>query len=357
MKNETDYGSFSRPSLKRVERHGASAAWYLWFLLALPLVLTPLLILAGKSDFFLHHGASAWVQANDAVFDQRNRDCKVLIFGDSTAMTGIDPVLVQQETGLPTCNISVTNAVLSVTGQLSLNSYLTRNPHPEVLVVQLSPEGFQKTSTIWENTVYPEGLLELLRHTPLKQSAIFFLHHPQQAFAFAGYVAGFGAWYAIRQAVHRATGVSFETDRAMVRNGFFTPPVAARHSCESFASASPLAQGADRQVAETYRSLFRSGTVLVNVAPIPNCDRNLSHYQEEFAGLTSNRLESLPIRYFNDERHFTADGSRILSRVIAEQVTSAIASTKPQRQVTLTSLNALQNSSRSPREQASALVQ
>jgi hypothetical protein len=137
---------------------------YCFLLLILPLLAIPAGIGLGASDFFLRHGASVWVQSNDAVFQMRGRECDVLVFGDSTAMTGINPDVVERNTGFKTCNISVTNSVLAVTHNLTLNRYLAHNARPRVLLIQLSPDGFEPESNSWRQTVYPEGLLELLRH-------------------------------------------------------------------------------------------------------------------------------------------------------------------------------------------------
>src|SRR5690242_12315625 len=100
------------------------ASRYCFLLLLLPLLAIPLCIRLGCSDFFLRHGASVWVRSNDAVFAMHDRDCDVLIFGDSTAMTGIDPDVVERNTGFRTCNIAVTNAVLAVTHNLTLDHFL-----------------------------------------------------------------------------------------------------------------------------------------------------------------------------------------------------------------------------------------
>ncbi len=128
---------------------GRAATRYCIALLALPLIAVPSFIALGCSDFFLHHGASVWVRSNDAVFEMSNRDCDVLIFGDSTAMTGINPEVVERNTGFKTCNIAVTNAVLAVTDNHTLNHYLAHNAKPKVLLVQFSPDGFLRDSRSW----------------------------------------------------------------------------------------------------------------------------------------------------------------------------------------------------------------
>jgi hypothetical protein len=123
-----------------------------------------------------------------------------------------------------------------------------------------------------------------------------------------------------------------EEDTLTIRNGFFTPPAPPSTSCEPGATFSnPAAGGAyPRTVVGEYESDYasRSGVVLVNVAPIPSCDENLAAFSSELNGVTSNSLEPLPVRLFNDPRHYTADGSTIVSRMVAQEV-NAVAQHNP----------------------------
>lgn len=312
----------------------AQAYWrYCLFLLILPLLAIPACIRLGSSDFFLHHGASVWVQSNDAVFDMHDRDCDVLVFGDSTAMTGINPEVIERGTGFKTCNIAVTNAVLAVTHNLTLNRYLAANAKPRVLLVQLSPDGFQPESNIWNQTVYPEGLLELLRHGSRQESRRVLLTRPQEAIAFAGYAAGFSLYAGIKSIWFHMTNMRPEEDTITVRNGFFTPPSPPSTSCEPGATFSnPQAGGGyPRTIVGEYENDYakQSGIVLVNVAPIPSCDQNLAAFSSELNGVTSNALQPLPVNLFNDPRHYTAVGSTVVSRLIAQEL-KAVAQRYPQ---------------------------
>jgi hypothetical protein len=306
---------------------------YCILLLLLPLLAIPGFIRLGCSDFFLHHGASLWVQSNDAIFNMHNRNCDVLIFGDSTAMTGIDPEVIERNTGFKTCNIAVTNAVLAVTHNLTLNRFLANNARPKVLLIQLSPDGFQPESNVWNQTVYPEGLLELLRHGNATERRHVLLTHPQQAIAFAGYAAGFTIYSAIKDFWFHVTNQRSDEDTITIRNGFFTPPAPPSTSCEPGATFSnPRAGGSfPRAVVGEYEKGYadRSGIVLVNVAPIPSCDQNLADFSSELNGITSNSLLPLPISLFNDPRHYTAVGSAVVSRLVAQEL-NAVAQRNPE---------------------------
>ena len=301
-----------------------AALQYCLLLVILPLLAIPLFIAVGRSDFFLRHGASVWVQANDAVFSMHDRRCDVVIFGDSTAMTGINPAVVEDQTGFRTCNIAVTNAVLAVTDNLTLNHYLSHNARPRVILVQLSPDAFRQENHAWRKTIYAEGLLELLRHGSPSEARKVLLTHPQEAIAFAGYAAGFSAFYDIKDLWFHVTHLRSEEDAITVRNGFFTPPAPPRTSCQPTRAISSPAQGNSfsRSLVDEYRNQYspRSGVVLVNVAPIPSCDENLAAYRSELDGVTSNHLLPLPIGLFNDDRHYTALGSTVVSRLVAAEL-------------------------------------
>ncbi len=310
-----------------------AAGRYCLLLLLLPLLAIPGCIRLGCSDFFMRHGASIWVQSNDAVFDMRDRNCDVLIYGDSTAMTGIDPDVIERNTGFKTCNISVTNAVLAVTHNLTLNRYLANNGKPRVLLIQLSPDGFQPEGNAWNQTIYPEGLLELLRHGNPEESRRVLLSHPQQAIAFAGYAAGFTIYSGIKDIWYHMTSRRPDEDSVTIHNGFFTPPAPASTSCEPGATFSNPRAGGNypRDVVEQYREGYanRSGIVLVNVAPIPSCDQNLAAFSSQLNGVTSNSLLPLPVGLFNDPRHYTAVGSAVVSRLVAQEL-NTVAQRNPQ---------------------------
>jgi hypothetical protein len=309
-----------------------AARRYCFLLLLLTVLAIPSFIRLGYSDFFMRHGASVWVQSNEAIFAMHDRDCDVLIYGDSTAMTGIDPEVVQRNTGLKTCNISVTNSVLTVTHNLTLDTYLANNPRPRVLLIQLSPDGFQPESNSWDQTVYPEGLLELLRHGTPTQARHLMYTHPREAIAFAGYAAGFTIYGLAKEAWYHATNLRSEEDSVAVHNGFFTPHAPPSTSCDPGATFSnPKAGGLfPRTVVNEFLTDYasRSDVVLVNVAPIPACDQNLAAFTSELNGITSNSVMPLPVTLFNDPRHYTAGGSAVVSRLVAQEL-NAVAERNP----------------------------
>ena len=169
-------------------------------------------------------------------------------------------------------------------------------------------------------------MLELLRHGSAAESRRVLLTHPREAVSFAGYAAGFSSYYAIKDVWFRTTHLRSEEDQIQVRNGFFTPPAPAREYCDAAAKLTDRSRGAfSRALADDFRSHYaaQSSVVLVDVAPIPSCDDNFAAYASELDGVTSNSLQALPITMFNDGRHYTADGSRWVSKMVALQVNEA----------------------------------
>ena len=296
---------------------------YLVLLLVLPLLAVPAAIAFGRSDLFLRFGASVWVRADDAIFTAQNRTCDILIFGDSTAMTGIDPALLTSITGHPACNIAVTNAVLAVAGTLPLDRFLAHNSRPRALVIQLSPESFATRKRSWESTAYPEGLLELLRWSDPHTARKALLTHPQEALGFAGYTAGYTAFAVFKRTWERLSKTQSAEDRIVIHNGFFTPPGRALTACS--VSEIPPPQPGDRIAAQTLiddlraRYAGRADHLLIDTAPIPGCDPNRPALEHELGTVTGD-LATYPINLFNDERHYTAAGSRQLTQDLATRL-------------------------------------
>jgi hypothetical protein len=176
-------------------------------------------------------------------------------------------------------------------------------------------------------------MLELLRHGTPAQNRRILLHHPQEAVAFAGYAAGFSLYAAVKSFWYRLTNVRPDEDSVAIHNGFFTPPSPARKSCEPAVPLSDAGAGGEyaRRVVDEYQKKYAdaSRVVLVNVAPIPSCDRNLAVFSSQLNGVTSNSLLPLPVSLFNDTRHYTADGSALVSRLVSEEL-NEVADRNPQ---------------------------
>ena len=90
------------------------------------------------SSSFLSTLADPYLQISDYAYTQKDVDCQVVIYGDSTALTGVNPLIIEQYTHLKTCNISVTMAAFVMNGTLAFDRYLAQNRRPKYVIFQLA---------------------------------------------------------------------------------------------------------------------------------------------------------------------------------------------------------------------------
>ena len=76
-----------------------------WLIPCIPSALILMAFLLVRTSFFRNYMDSDWIAAQRVVFETSHRACDIVIFGDSTAMVGLDPVILERQTGLSTCNI------------------------------------------------------------------------------------------------------------------------------------------------------------------------------------------------------------------------------------------------------------
>src|SRR5271170_1953391 len=96
----------------------------------------------------------------DYAYSLSHVNCDVVVFGDSTAVTGVDPTVIEKNTGLKTCNIAQSQSILALLGTMALDNYLQSNQPPKYLVIEMGPESFSRNE---QNFFWPEGLTLLLR--------------------------------------------------------------------------------------------------------------------------------------------------------------------------------------------------
>jgi hypothetical protein len=154
-------------------------------LFCLSLAVLPLVAMIGavwlaKTDWFLRRAMPSYLQMLDAEWGIQGRRCEVLIFGDSAALTGIMPWIVQQESGRTTCSVAQTKGTVGVMGTMSLERYLDHNPAPQVLILAFAPENWRHFHA-WGEVAYVEGVLQLVRHGTVRQYVTSLVTHPDEA--------------------------------------------------------------------------------------------------------------------------------------------------------------------------------
>jgi hypothetical protein len=278
------------------------------------LALLPVVAMVGavwlaKTDWFLRRGMPAYLQMMDAEWGIRGRSCDVLVYGDSAALTGLMPWIIEQESGRTTCSVAQTKGTVGVMGTEPLEGYLERNPPPQVLIFAFSPEDWRPFHH-WGEVAYVEGVLQTVRHGSMREYVTSLVTHPDEAFGFATFVYK-SALGALAGHLNMASGA--------VRDGQMTLPSAAEQRC----AANPEHPGPlfapDAGYAQRLRRQFaRNGTrVMLLVTPVPECDPQAAWYAAHLRGMTDNPLERWPVSLFNDiDRHFTVEGAERFSREV-----------------------------------------
>jgi len=291
------------------------------------IILLPVLALAGavllaQSDWFLAHAVPPYLRMLDAESSIRDRPCAVLMFGDSAALTGLEPWIIQQQTGLRACSIAQTKGNLGVSGVQFLRDYLARNPAPRILVLAFSPEDWRPIHR-WGEVAYVEGVLQLVRHRPFHVYAYALVQHPNEAFGFVTYVYK-AALESIATHAHSAVW----PQSGSARDGHMTLPTATESHClADDARALPSAITPVPEYVSALRREFSSNntTVLLLSPTIPDCDPKTAFFADRLNPVLDQPIATQPIGNYNDiDRHFTAQGADAYSEQVASWINQRI---------------------------------
>jgi len=252
-------------------------------------------------------------------FSIHDKPCEVLLFGDSAALTGLMPWVIQQDTGAQTCSVAQTKGVVGVTGLDSLRQYLARNPAPRVQVIAFAPEDWRPIRN-WNETAYVEGMLEVVRHENSAAALRQFAAHPNEVFGFATFVYK----SSIAAALH---GNANAGAQPAAREGQMTLPNPPETAClnQDAANMQALPEVATPQpeFIREVRVEFapRAGSLMLISPAIPDCDAMGSEYRAVLDPLLDSPITTEPIGNYNDlDRHFTAAGAEIYSHQLAATI-------------------------------------
>jgi hypothetical protein len=269
-----------------------------------------------RSSWYLRHQRNSYLAISDYPFTLKNANCEVVIYGDSSALTGISPLVIEADTSLRTCNIAQPNTTLAIAGTLALDSYLKNNAHPRFLVFQFTAPDFSPIDS--NGRLYEEGALQLVRHRPDMQTFLLFARHPMQTLEFSEFI--------LRTALLEQDWAAGIYDRSWTEtrttHGLFTAPGPPLVKCAGGLEIRAPDAAWIRQLRAEYS---QGGTrVLVYAAPYPECDGSYGYYAEKLSQLADNRLQQFAIGMFNERNHFTREGADRNSKRIAEDIARMI---------------------------------
>ena len=200
---------------------------YVFLMLLIPALFLASAIPIVRSKSFPVESGDPFLLNPDYAFSLKHVDCDVVIYGDSTALTGLDPTVVSRATGLSACNIAQAQSILHILGMLALDTYLKNNAPPKYIVMQFAPETLSRGRS---DFFWPEGLTLLLRKKSLFEALPILVRHPVQAY-------NFSVW-AIKAKVASfiKPPINFESTEAIFRShgGLIVLPKPAQTGCVNY---------------------------------------------------------------------------------------------------------------------------
>ena len=125
---------------------------------------------------------SKWAPTLEYAFKTAGQDADIVVYGDSTALYGVDPLQMEKDLGLKVINLPNTMGSLPVVDDLSLYQYLAHNPPPKLIVFYMSSWNLNYMNP-WGPRLF-EGEEMLLRHGSWNRIFHFAVHHLEETLNF-----------------------------------------------------------------------------------------------------------------------------------------------------------------------------
>jgi hypothetical protein len=301
--------------------------WLISTLLLIPVItLAGMLLLIGativavREPNYLLRIPDPFTQTGDYAYSLRGQDCKVLIYGDSTAITGYDPLQIERETGLSTCNIARTRTVVNADGLYPVQQFLAQNAKPRYLVIQMAPETYHIEHN-WEHLLDSTSIIDDVRHRPWRDASWRLFTHPKQMvnYFFEAMSNRFSPKRRTEPQAYRDMMDQILFSEA-THKGFFVMIKTAEVECSPLRpTRAPVDIAWMTSVRQEYAA--QGITVLFNVSPIPDCNGVVERTRNELSKYLDSPVEEYPISQFNDiDRHFTLEGAAHASHDLSQQI-------------------------------------
>jgi len=291
-------------------------------LFSIVVVLLPYLVLVSafpiaRTDWFVRKAPNSYLANLGYGLTLANCDCSVVIYGDSGAMTGIDPWVIENATGLKACNIAENGGVFMRDQTLIPDQFLLHNKPPQFVVFLFSHSDLALYTELPRFVAY-EAILLHLRFLPASDTWATLIRHPSDTFDFMTSTLHLAARGIVRKGLSPKDMNSRQAHRGIYKVN--APPMSVCPSPPTRQIHDPDAAWI-RQLRQKYS---RGGTrVIVDVTPVPECATTYAYYDYYAAlvhGLTDNDLERWPLAMFDTTAHFAPAGVKRLSESIARQI-------------------------------------
>ncbi len=151
---------------------------------ALLLVLYVIPFFVARSAIYEKWNLSYYSRPLNYAYETPVKDADVIVFGDSTAMFGIDPSQMQKALGMTVLNLPNTHGSLMINNDLPLERYLARNKPPKLIVFYFAPWDFNYGNVSLEAMHVFEGEELLARQGTGREVLAFLMKKPVEVLLF-----------------------------------------------------------------------------------------------------------------------------------------------------------------------------
>jgi hypothetical protein len=284
----------------------------------LPLVLAPILLLLFglfviPTQWYTSLGGDPWLMGMGYGGTLHHADCQLVVYGDSTAMIGVDSERIRQRTGLKTCNIAENEGSIILNGTMVLDQYLSQNARPRYILFLFAPEDLDPFSPKQKHGLF-EAITYRLRQPHKLASLWLILHRPEDIFTWLS--AGMDSMLRHIRGRHLTVEEMSTRERHGGRLTMLDAPLT---SC----TEDPFEIPPNLPWLGGLRDKYRSAgtTVLVDAMPLPVCDPSLAYYKERLPTVVDNPGLTFPVSaYIYGGRHASTEGIALLSDTLSKQI-------------------------------------
>ena len=295
----TDEEIIGRPALevvrddRRMLRYLLTVAGVMGLLYLAPFFLA-------KSSVYDRVNPSFYAKPLNYAFETAGQNADVVIFGDSTALLGINPKQMSAGLGVKVLNLVNTQPSLVVNDDMSLRHYLRGNHAPKLLVFYFAPWDFDYGHNDFNSRPTYEGEELLLRHGTLQEISSFVDKHPHEVVLFPLKFYG-TAW---QFTMHRVAKPNQEAQlTATLGHIDNTDPSILKAPC---LFPQYLVDNVRFSWVHDLGARYRSPEtkILFYVAPVPACENVSAVVERPYDQLPASRPRQVPPEFFMNDVRF-----------------------------------------------------
>ena len=252
--------------------------------------------------------------ALDYGYTLQHQNADILLFGDSSAAVGLDPLQLSRALNLTVINLPNTGASLQVVGDQVLRRYLQHNRAPRLIVFYFVPWNLDYAHQPRGPIVY-EGEEVLFRHGSRQDVVAYVRHHPADVFRFPLLFYSINPIAAARAVWHHRHPV-----QAVAASHGYADPMAHYPSLAEPCTLPPtvLSDPSHQTIEDLLRTYTTPQTrTLLYLAPIPACTNASALTSRFYPVLHAAASRTLPVVDFKSDVTYAHVRPNAVSEVTA----------------------------------------